>query len=120
MSRYDYIYIDISLFEKVSKLSEQDLDDISNLEFQTKDLEREFLKYFIGEDRQLYYEDFHYELVDSDGLFSKSMRKIDDGIVKDNFTGVIMFYGKPYESMYTFHAKITNGELKYIRLLSII
>lgn len=122
MSRFDYIFIDISLFEKVSKLSEQDLEEISNLEFQTKDLEREFLKYFIDKDSQLYYEDFHYELVDAegDGLFSKAMRRVEDGIVKDNFTGVIMFYGKPYERMYTFHAKITNGELKYIKLLSII
>jgi len=31
-----------------------------------------------------------------------------------------MFYGKPYESIYTFQAKFTKGEIKYIRLLSIV
>lgn len=122
MSRYDYIYIDIDLFTLVEGLEPEHMEDIKGLEFQTKDLEREFLEYFVGEDKQLYYEDFHYELVDSnnDGLFGKVLRKIEDETVKDNFTGVIMFYGKPYEQMYTFHAKFTNGELKYIRLLSII
>lgn len=121
MSRFDYIFLDLSLFDKVSSLTEEDREEISGLEFQTKDLQREFLEYFVDSERQLHYEDFHYELVDSnnDGLFSRLLRKVDDGVHKDNFTGVIMFYGKPYEKMYTFHAKFTNGELKYVRLLSI-
>lgn len=121
MSRFDYIYISDSLLKEVTGLDSQDISDLSRLEFQTKDLDREFLEYFIDDDKRLHYEDFYYELVDSivDGLFSKQMRKVDLGTVKSNFTGIIMFYGKPYEQMYTFHAKITNGELKYIRLLSI-
>lgn len=122
MSRFDYIYISDSLLKEVTGLDSQDISDLSRLEFQTKDLDREFLEYFIDDDKKLYYEDFYYELVDSivDGLFNKQMRKVDLGTVKSNFTGIIMFYGKPYEQMYTFHAKITNGELKYIRLLSIV
>ena len=122
MSRFDYIYISDSLLKEVTGLDSQDISDLSRLEFQTKDLDREFLEYFIDDDKKLHYEDFYYELVDSivDGLFSKQMRKVDLGTVKSNFTGIIMFYGKPYEQMYTFHAKITNGELKYIRLLSIV
>ena len=122
MSRFDYIYIADSLLKEVTGLDSQDISDLSRLEFQTKDLDREFLEYFIDDDKRLHYEDFYYELVDSivDGLFNKQMRKVDLGTVKSNFTGIIMFYGKPYEQMYTFHAKITNGELKYIRLLSIV
>lgn len=122
MSRYDYIYIADDLLKEVSGLDKEDISDLSRLEFQTKDLEREFLEYFIDEDKKLYYEDFYYELVDAivDGLFNKQMRKVDLGTVKSNFTGIVMFYGKPYEKMYTFHAKITNGELKYIRLISIV
>jgi hypothetical protein len=122
VSRYDYIYIADDLLKEVSGLDKEDISDLSRLEFQTKDLEREFLEYFIDEDKKLYYEDFYYELVDAivDGLFNKQMRKVDLGTVKSNFTGIVMFYGKPYEKMYTFHAKITNGELKYIRLISIV
>jgi hypothetical protein len=122
VSRFDYIYIADSLLKEVTGLDSQDISDLSRLEFQTKDLDREFLEYFIDDDKRLHYEDFYYELVDSivDGLFNKQMRKVDLGTVKSNFTGIIMFYGKPYEQMYTFHAKITNGELKYIRLLSIV
>ena len=121
MSRYDYIYIADDLLKEVSGLDKEDISDLSRLEFQTKDLDREFLEYFIDADKKLYYEDFYYELVDSivDGLFNKQLRKVDLGTERSNFTGIIMFYGKPYERMYTFHAKITNGELKYIRLLSI-
>lgn len=122
MSRYDYIYIADDLLKEVTGLDKEDISDLSRLEFQTKDLDREFLEYFIDEDNKLYYEDFYYELVDAivDGLFNKQMRKVDLGTVKSNFTGIVMFYGKPYEKMYTFHAKITNGELKYIRLISIV
>jgi hypothetical protein len=122
VSRYDYIYIADDLLKEVTGLDKEDISDLSRLEFQTKDLEREFLEYFIDEDKKLYYEDFYYELVDAivDGLFNKQMRKVDLGTVKSNFTGIVMFYGKPYEKMYTFHAKITNGELKYIRLISIV
>lgn len=121
MSRYDYIYIADDLLKDVTGLEKEDVSDLSRLEFQTKDLDREFLEYFIDADKKLYYEDFYYELVDAivDGLFNKQLRKVDLGTVKSNFTGIVMFYGKPYEKMYTFHAKITNGELKYIRLLSI-
>lgn len=121
MSRYDFIYIADDLLKEVSGLDKEDISDLSRLEFQTKDLDREFLEYFIDADKKLYYEDFYYELVDSivDGLFNKQLRKVDLGTERSNFTGIIMFYGKPYERMYTFHAKITNGELKYIRLLSI-
>jgi len=122
VSRYDYIYIADDLLKEVTGLDKEDVSDLSRLEFQTKDLEREFLEYFIDEDKKLYYEDFYYELVDAivDGLFNKQMRRVDLGTVKSNFTGIVMFYGKPYEQMYTFHAKITNGELKYIRLISIV
>lgn len=117
-SRYDYLEVDGSLF---SGLSENELEEIDGLEFQTKDLEREYLVYYLTEGGYLFYEDYHYELVDSNaGLFSKVLRRVSDGIKESRFTGVIMFYGKPYEKMYNFQAKLTNGKLKYIRLLSII
>ena len=117
MSRYDYIRIDTIHFEG---LTEKELSEIDGLEFQTKDLEREFLDYHVGKDARLTYMDYHYELVDSDGFFNKMLVRVDDGQVISNYTGVVMFYGKPYEKMYTFQAKFTKGDLKYIRVLSII
>lgn len=117
MSRYDYIYIDSSHFKG---LTDKEISEIDGLEFQTKDLEREFLEYNVGSDGMLSYMDYYYELVDSDGLFKKMLSRIEKGIVYSTHTGVVMFYGKPYEKMYTFQAKFTKGELKYIRLLSIV
>lgn len=115
MSRYDYIYIHISHFKN---LSEDTLEELNGLEFQTKDLDREFLEYEVREDGELYYEDYHYELVECDGILAKKLERVLDGIKKSNFTGIIVFYGKPYEIFYTFKAKITNGKLNYVRLVS--
>lgn len=117
MSRYDYIYVNSSHFKN---LTDSEMSDIEGLEFQTKDLQREFLQYDISADGILCYQDFHYELVDNkeDGLFTKSMRRVYDGVVKETFTGEVVFYGKPYESMYIFLARFTNGKLDYIRLLN--
>ena len=117
MSRFDYIYINKVHFQSLIK---DDIEDIAGLEFQTKDLQREFLVYDIGYDGILCYQDYHYELVESieSGLFSKSLRRIYDGVVKEYFTGEIIFYGKPYESMYIFLAKMTDGRLDYVKLIN--
>lgn len=117
MSRYDYIEVNRSLFKG---LSEEELREIDGLEFQTKDLEREYINYYLTESGNMFMRDYHYELVDTPDkvLFKKSLRRIEHGIESCNFSGVIEFYGKPYESFYRFQAKITNGKLKYIRLLS--
>lgn len=115
MKRYDYIYIHISHFKN---LTSEELEEINGLEFQTKDLDREFLEYEVREDGELYYEDYHYELMDCDGLFAKKLERVMDGIKKSDFTGMIVFYGKPYEIFYTFKARITKGKLNYIRLVS--
>jgi len=117
VSRYDYIRIDTIHFKG---LTEKELSEIDGLEFQTKDLEREFLEYHVGKDGKLTYMDYHYELEEHDGFFSKKLVRVDDGQVVSNHTGVVMFYGKPYERLYTFQAKFTKGEIKYIRLLSIV
>lgn len=122
MSRYDYIRFHDSHFDKViAKLLSEDITEVYGLEFQTKDLEREFLEYYVDENGQLSYEDYKYELLEKPtGIFTKQLVRVPLGNVISNFTGVVMFYGKPYEAMYTMHAKFTNGKLKYIRLLSII
>lgn len=114
--RYDYLYVHSSNFKT---LSEEELDELWGLEFQTRSLEREFLPYRISWDRLLYYQDFHYELVDNDGtgLFSKSFKTVKGVIKRSYFTGVMIFYGKPYEQMYVFAATFDNGELQDIKLI---
>lgn len=120
MSRYDYIYIHNNHFS-IGGMTERDILDVAELEFQTKDMDREYLTFYIDENGDLFFDDYHYELVDSeDGIFVKKLQVVDDGRKPSKFTGIVMFYGKPYESMYTFQCKIVNGKLKYIRLLSII
>jgi hypothetical protein len=117
VSRYDYIEVSRSLFRG---LSEEELREIDGLEFQTKDLEREYLVYYLTESGNMFFRDYHYELVDTPHkpIFKQSLKRIEHGIESCNFSGVIEFYGKPYQHFYTFQAKITNGKLKYIRLLS--
>jgi hypothetical protein len=120
MSRYDYLYIHHKNF-KTGSITESDILDLTGLEFQTKDMDREYLTFVVDEHGDLFFDDYHYELVDSDGgPFVKQLQVVDDGRKTSKFTGVVVFYGKPYESMYTFQCKIVNGKLKYIRLLSII
>jgi chromosome condensin MukBEF MukE localization factor len=111
MSRYDYIKISDSLLP-VNGFQRHDL---SGLEFQTKDLDREFLDYVIDEDGNLSYTDYEYELVEApDNFFRFSMRRINKGVINSNHSGYVKFYGKPYEIFYIFKAKFTNGKLDTI------
>lgn len=116
MLRYDYLYVHSSNFKT---LSEEELDELWGLEFQTKSLDREFLPYRLSWDKLLYYQDFHYELVENDGtgFFSKSFKTVKGAMRRSYFTGNIRFYGKPYEEMYIFDATVENGELQDIKLI---
>lgn len=118
MIRYDTLKINANLLPTSSA---EELDDLKDLEFQTKDLDKEFLEYHVGEDGYLYYEDFEYEMRPTDnpdGLFSIELKKINQRIKKSYHTGDIKFYGKPYEIFYTFSARFTDGKLKSVDLFS--
>jgi hypothetical protein len=111
MSRYDYIKIDDALLP----VNEMQRMDLSDLEFQTKDLDREFLDYVIDQNGGLSYTDYEYELVEEPNAFFRfKMNKVLKGIIISDFTGFIKFYGKPYEIFYIFKAKFTNGKLDTI------
>lgn len=114
MSRYDYIKV----FDSLLPVNGLQRLDLSNLEFQTKDLDREFLLYHITEDGSLYYDDYEYELVEQeDSFFRFKMRKKMKGSVTVTYTGDIVFYGKPYETFYKFKASFTDGKLQSIERL---
>lgn len=112
MSRYDYIKIN----DKLLPVNGLQRLDLSGLEFQTKDLDREFLDYVIDKDGILSYTDYEYELVEdsNNSLFKFKMIKVLKGVVISDFTGFIKFYGKPYEMFYIFKAEFINGKLDTI------
>ena len=118
MGRYDTLKINANLLPTSSV---EELHDLSDLEFQTKDLDREFLQFYVGEDGYLYYEDFEYEMKPTsnpNGLFSIELTKINQRTKKSYHTGNIKFYGKPYEVFYTFSARFTDGKLESVDLFS--
>lgn len=117
-SRYDTLRIDLKFLPVED---EQELEDLKDLEFQTKSLDCQFLDYHVGMDGYLYFEDFEYELVskeNKDGLFSAEMRKINQVTKKSYYNGDVLFYGKPYEVFYTFMAYFNDGELESVVLIS--
>lgn len=114
MSRYDYIKV----YESLLPVNGLQRIDLSNLEFQTKDLDREFLSYYVTDEGELFYEDYEYELIEEDNSFFRfKLRKNPKGIVQSTHTGDVVFYGKPYETFYKFKAKFTNGKLESIERL---
>lgn len=118
MGRFDTLKIN-TRFLPISDA--QELEDLSDLEFQTKDLEKEFLEYEVGEDGYLYYEDYEYEMTPTDnpnGLFSMTLKKINQKIKKSYHTGDVEFYGKPWEYMYTFKAHFQDGKLERVDLIT--
>lgn len=118
MGRFDTLKIN-TRFLPISDA--QELEDLSDLEFQTKDLEKEFLDYEVGEDGYLYFEDYEYEIVpnnNSDKLFRIGLVKINQTIKKSYHTGDVTFYGKPWEYMYTFKAHFQDGKLERVDLIT--
>lgn len=118
MGRFDTLKINTRF---LPILDAQELEDLTDIEFQTKDLEREFLEYEIGEDGYLYYEDFEYEMTPIDNpesLFSMELKKINQKIKKSYHSGDVIFYGKPWEYMYTFKANFQDGKLERVDLIT--
>lgn len=114
MSRYDYIKV----FDSLLPVNGLQRIDLSNLEFQTKCLDREFLLYHIKEDGSLTYDDYEYELVEENHSFFRfKMEKRMKGSVTSSYSGDLVFYGKPYETFYKFNAKFTEGKLQSIERL---
>ena len=117
MGRYDYFRINANLLPTSSA---QELEDLTNLEFQTKDLDKEFLEYNVEDDGYLYFKDFEYQMTPTDnpdGLFSVELKRINETIKKSYYSGTIEFYGKPYELFYTFKASFVDGKLTTVDLV---
>lgn len=111
MSRYDYIKIKDELLP-VNNLQRRDL---SGLEFQTKSLDREFLEYEIGPDGTLKYTDYEYELIETDNsIFKFKLRRKNETVKDSDYTGEILFYGKPYDTFYIFKANFDAGRMQSI------
>lgn len=108
MSRYDYIKIR----EELLPVNAFQRRDLSNLEFQTKSLDKEFLEYEIDESGKLTYMDYEYELVETDDEIFKFKLKRKNLTIKDStYTGEVLFYGKPYDVFYIFKANFNDGQM---------
>ena len=106
MSRYDYIKIK----EELLPVNSFQRRDLSNLEFQTKSLDNEFLEYLIDESGKLSYMDYEYELVETDDEIFKFKLSRKNLTIKDSaYTGEVLFYGKPYDVFYIFKANFNEG-----------
>lgn len=106
MSRYDYIKIR----EELLPVNSFQKRDLSNLEFQTKSLDNEFLEYDIDESGKLTYMDYEYELVEtSEDIFKFKLRRKNISQKDSSFTGEVLFYGKPYDVFYVFKADFKDG-----------
>jgi len=111
MSRYDYIRISNNLLP-VNSFQKMDL---SNLEFQTKSLDREFLEYNIDDTGKLSYMDYEYEMVETnDSIFKYKLKRKNLQSIDSSHTGDVLFYGKPYETAYVFRAVFEQGIMKSI------
>ena len=109
MSRYDYIKIENVSILPVNPLQARDLD---GLEFQTKDLDREYLEYVICDDLMLRFIDYEYEIEETDNSFFRiRLKRKDLGVKDSNHTGIVIFYGKPYETIYIFKATFEAGKM---------
>ena len=111
MSRYDYIKIK----EELLPVNSFQRRDLSNLEFQTKSLDNEFLEYDIDENGKLTYMDYEYELVETEEeIFKFKLRRKNIAQKDSNHTGDVLFYGKPYDTMYIFKANFSDGVMQSI------
>lgn len=118
MGRFDTLKIDANLLPTSNA---QELEDLSDLEFQTKDLDKEFLEYFVDSDGYLKFKDFEYQMTPTDnekGLFSIELKRVNETIKKSYHSGDVEFYGKPWEHMYTFKARFQDGKLERVDLIS--
>lgn len=106
MSRYDYIKIR----EELLPVNSFQRRDLSNLEFQTKSLDNEFLEYDIDENGKLTYMDYEYELVETEeDIFKFKLRRKNITTKDSAHTGEVIFYGKPYDVFYIFKAHFNEG-----------
>jgi len=106
MSRYDYIKIK----EELLPVNSFQRRDLSNLEFQTKSLDNEFLEYDIDETGKLTYMDYEYELVETDeDIFKFKLSRKNINTKESTYTGEVIFYGKPYDVFYIFKSNFKEG-----------
>lgn len=111
MSRYDYIKIK----EDLLPVNAFQRNDLSNLEFQTKSLDKEFLEYEIDSDGLLSYMDYEYEMIETnDSILKFKLRRKNLTVKNSNYSGEVLFYGKPYDVFYIFKANFEEGKMTSI------
>ncbi len=113
--KWDYFYINMPL----PVVDDQDGEDLTELEFQTKSLEGEFIDFMVDEFGQLWRRDYTYALIDvGEPILKYRLRRHDADWLPHNITKRIVFYGKPYEHWFAFSIMVSKGKVKECKLIS--
>lgn len=113
--KWDYFYINKSL----PVADDQDSDDLTGIEFQTKSLEGEYIDFMVDELGQLWRRDYSYTLIEvNEPILKYRLRRHDTDWLPHNITKRIVFYGKPYEYWFTFSLMVSRGKVKECKLIS--
>jgi|LauGreDrversion4_2_1035121.scaffolds.fasta_scaffold20059_6 hypothetical protein len=120
MGMFDYIHINVDMLPVPNKIKPV----LDKCEFQTKSLFNQLIDVYIKDDCTIEYMEYHYENIPEEqrpfpnepgikGMFG-SIRKVEDGLVASNHTGIIEFYTFAYEKWYEFSAKVVDGKVENI------
>ena len=122
MGMFDYV-----ICERALPIPQVVLDDCPDekwdeTQFQTKSLDSMLEDYEISEDGTLYVHDYELRVHDQEqGPFGPKTERIDKGILEQDFTGEIEFYGdfvgKENDHWLEFKALFWKGQLKELDLI---
>jgi hypothetical protein len=118
MQRYDVLKIPVSWLPEIIKDDDWGEDSISD--WQTKDLSNEYDIYIFNHSRQIFMNDYVYEIKDSPNtLFGIVLSVRFIGKIKQSFDDSIVCLAKPNTKLYKIRIKITHGVLDEIKILEI-
>jgi len=110
---FDTLHINSSLLPESDEVKVL----LKDSDYQTKSLDNELTEIYINDDGSLTKMNYHYEMNENvgHGLFN-SIKRIDDGLVTLDYTGIINFYTnvKQNDSWYEYNATFINGKLDKI------
>jgi hypothetical protein len=118
MARYDILKIPVSWLPEI--IQSDDWGDESISDWQTKDLSNEYDIYIFNHSRQMFMNDYVYEMKESNnGIFMVKLSVKFTGKIKQSFDDSIICLAKPTTKLYKIKVKISHGVLDEIKILGI-
>lgn len=118
MARYDILKIPVSWLPEIIQSDDWGEESISD--WQTKDLNNEYDIYIFNHSRQMFMNDYVYDLVQSEnGMFKYRLVVRFTTKLKQSFDDSLICLAKPTTRLYKIRVKITHGVLDEIKILGI-